>query len=206
LTIDQTFSWDDDAQMSDDVRPTGAYYTMREWRPATKELDMLFMLHGDEGDASAWAATATHGDRVALWGPREAFTPPADPEWYLLVADDTGLPAVAAILDSLAQDTVVRVFAEVDCEAEQQALASRPSLEVTWLYRRGAEPGSTTLLVDAVRAMPWPGGAPYVWGGGESHQMTAVRRYVRDECGVPSEAASLVAYWRSSGQAPVDDD
>ena len=37
---------------------------------------------------------------VALWGPRTGFEPAAETDWYLLVADETGLPAVAAILAS----------------------------------------------------------------------------------------------------------
>ena len=49
---------------------------------------------------------ARPGDPVALWGPRTAYAPPAGTDWYLLVADETGLPAVAAILESLPEGTV----------------------------------------------------------------------------------------------------
>ena len=54
------------------------------------------------------------------------------------------------------------------------------------------------------RSMPWPGGTPYVWGGGESRAMTAVRKYVRGEIGLPREAVSLVAYWRHAS-SPTND-
>lgn len=67
------------------------------------------------------------------------------------------------------------MFAEVADEAERQALPEAPSVEVTWLHRDGAPAGTTTLLADAVRAMPSPGGTPYVWGGGESRTVTQVR-------------------------------
>jgi len=145
---------------------------------------------------------------VALWGPRTAYAPPADTDWYLLAADETGLPAVAGILESLPEDTVARVFAEVDNPDERQELPSSPSVEVTWLYRDGAEAGTTTLLADAVRALPWPGGTPYAWGGGESRSMTAIRRYVRQEVGLTREQVSLVAYWRHRAHAsdPIDED
>lgn len=36
----------------------------------------------------------------------------------------------------------------------------------------------------------------YVWGGGESRAMTAIRRHVRSERGLPRDAVSLLAYWR----------
>ena len=194
--------------MPDADKPVGAYYTLRRWRPEVHELDMLFVLHGDTGPASAWAARARPGDPVALWGPRTAYAPPAGTDWYLLVADETGLPAVASILESLPEGTVARVFAEVDNADERQELPDAPSFEVTWLYRDGAQAGTTTLLADAVRALPWPGGTPYVWGGGESRTMTAVRKYVRQEVGLAREQVSLVAYWRHAAHAadPIDED
>src|SRR5918997_1977100 len=208
LTIDQSFSWEAHAQMPEEDRPVGAYYTLRHWRPEVHELDMLFVLHGDSGPASAWAADARPGDPVALWGPRTAYDPPSGTDWYLLVADETGLPAVAGILESLPPGTVARVVAEVDNPDERQELPTAPSFDVTWLSRDGAEAGTTTLLADAVRAMPWPGGAAYAWGGGESRTMTAVRRYVRQEIGLSREQVSLVAYWRHATHAadPIDDE
>ena len=44
---------------------------------------------------------AKRGDPVALWGPRTRTTRPADTDWLLLAADETGLPAVAVILEQL---------------------------------------------------------------------------------------------------------
>ncbi len=74
------------------------------------------------------------------------------------------------------------------------------------MYRNGAPAGTTTLLADAVRALPWPGGTPYVWGGGESRVMTAVRRHVRGEIGLSREQVSLVAYWRHADGANDSDE
>ena len=208
LTIDQSFSWEAHAQMPEEDKPVGAYYTLRRWRPEEQEIDMLFVLHGDTGTGSAWAGRARPGDPVALWGPRTAYDPPPDTDWYLLAADETGLPAVAGILESLPEGTVARVFAEVDNPGERQELPTGSSFDVTWLYRDGAPAGTTTLLADALRAMPWPGGTPYAWGGGESRAMTAVRRYVRQEVGLSREQVSLVAYWRHATHAadPIDDE
>lgn len=207
LTIDQSFTWAAYQEMPEEERPLGAYYTQRAWRPEVAELDLLFVLHGDEGAASRWAATAAPGDPVALWGPRTAWEPPADTEWYLLVADDTGLPAVAAILEWLPPDAVVRVVAEVEDDSEHQPLPPLgPSVEVTWLHRHGAAPGTTTLLPDAVRALDLPAGQPYVWGGGESRTMTQVRKHVRRELGFEREQVSLVAYWRHADHTADDPD
>lgn len=206
LTIDQSFTWIGYYEMSDEERPVGAYYTLRRWRPEVAEIDMLFVLHGDEGPASRWAKQAAPGQPVALWGPRTAWHPPADTDSYLLVADDTGLPAVAVILETLPADARVRVVAEVDHEAEQPALRVGPNVEIVWCHRNGAEAGTTTNLPDAVRSLELPSGTPYVWGGGESRTMTAVRTYVRHEVGLSREQVSLVAYWRHAAHADDEPD
>jgi NADPH-dependent ferric siderophore reductase len=201
LTIDESFSWDAFADMPEEDRPVGAYYTLRRWDPAAKRIEALFVLHGDEGPASAWASRAAIGDPAALWGPRSAFEPPAGTDRYLLVADETGLPAVAAILDALPDDAPVHVVAEVADAGSRQELAVRPSVTTTWLHRDGADAGTTTLLVEAVRTLPGPTPTTYVWGGGESRAMTAVRKLVRHERGLRREQVSLVGYWRHADHA-----
>lgn len=200
LTIDRSFSWEQHAAMPDEDKPVGAYYTVRRWRPDVAELDLLMVLHDDAGPASSWARRARPGDPVALWGPRTAYHPPPGTDRYLLVADETGLPAVAAILEHLPDGVDVQVVAESANEAEQQQLPERGGVRVLWLHRGDAPPGTTTLLADAVRSLPAPTGRPYVWGGAESRAMTDVRRHVRDSWGLPRDAVSLVAYWRAGGE------
>jgi NADPH-dependent ferric siderophore reductase len=196
LTIDRTFTWEGYTDMPEAERPVGAYYTLRRWHPARHELEMLFVLHEPAGPACEWAARAQAGDPVALWGPRTAFHPPAGTERYLLVADETGLPAVAAILDELHAEVPVQVLAEVADETEHQDLPVRPSVSVTWLHRNGADPGTTSLLADAAARLDVLGAGTYVWGGGESRSMTGVRKVIREGRGLDREAVSLVAYWR----------
>ena len=207
LSIGADFSWEGVREMAPEDQPVGAYYTLREWRPDAVELDILMVLHGDTGPASAWAGRAQVGDPVALWGPRTSWSPPAGTDSYLLVADETGLPAVAVILETLGPDAPIQVVAEVDDEAVRQALPDGDHITVTWLHRDGAEPGTTTALADAVRALPQPTGTPYVWGGAESRAMTQVRRHVRDTWGLPKDRVSLVGYWRHKAhESDVDTD
>jgi NADPH-dependent ferric siderophore reductase len=203
LTIDRSFTWEAHALMDPAEQPVGAYYTLRAWRPEAAELDVLMVLHGATGPASAWAERAAPGDPVALWGPRTAYHPPEGTRHLVLVADETGLPAVAVILEQLPAGWTAQVVAEVADEAERQSLPEVAGVDVTWCHRDGAEPGTTSLLVDGVRALPsFPPGT-YVWGGAESRSMTAVRRHVRGERGLAREDVSLVAYWRAPG-SPAD--
>ena len=212
LGIDQSFTWEAHARMPDEDKPVGNYYTVRRWRPEAAEIDVLMVLHDDHGDsdtgghASRWAARAQVGDKVALWGPRTAYDPPAGTEHWVLVADETGLPAVAVIIEQLPEGATAHVLAEVADAAEHQELPERDGVTVTWLHRDGAAPGTTSLLADAARELPTFDRPTYVWGGGESRAMTAVRRHVRDERGLGRGDVSLVAYWRHSTTTDADVD
>jgi NADPH-dependent ferric siderophore reductase len=133
--------------------------------------------------------------------------PPAGTDWHLIVVDDTGLPATARILESLGSTAPVLVFAQVDNEDERQPLPSAPNAQVTWLYRRGAAPGTTTLLPDAVRRAALPLGTPFVWGAAESRAMSAVRKYFRRDLGFHRSSVHLMAYWRHRAHSgdPLED-
>lgn len=212
LAVDaDTFSWEAYYLLDEAVRPVGAYYTVRHHRPEAAEIDLDVVLHGGTGPASRWAMGARPGTPVALWGPRTTFTPPgfpddADVDRYLLVADETGLPAVEVILGWLPAGIGADVVAEVDGPAGHRPLTDRPDVAVHWVHRHGAAPGTTTALVDGVRALPAPTGRPYVWGGAESRAMTAVRRHLRHEVGLPRERVSLTPYWRHAAHAADADD
>lgn len=206
LTIDTSFSWEQHFVTPEAERAVGGYYTVREWRPETRELVALFVLHGDSGHASAWAGRVQVGDPVALWGPRTSWSPPADVDDYLLVADETGTPAVAGVLDLLPADARIQVVLETSGPDEHQPLPDHPGATVTWVHRGDAEAGTaTSLLLDAVKALEWPGDGTFVFGGGESRALTQVRKHVRHERGLPRERVSLVAYWRhASDDTPPD--
>lgn len=206
LTIDASFTWEAHALMAEEDKPVGAYYTLRRWRPEATELDVHFVLHGDEGQASAWAARAQVGDPVALWGPREAYLPPDGTTGHLLVADETGLPALAAIIESLPAGSPVTAIVEVPDEAERQPLAGHVDLQVTWIHRDGQEAGTTTNLLDAVAALPELAPGTYAWGGGESRAMTAVRKLLRHERGMAREQVSMTGYWRHRAHEWDEDD
>ncbi len=216
LTIDQSFTWEAWQEMPEHDRPIGAYYTVREWRPESHELDLYFVLHGDlapsdehGGWAASWARSARRGDPVALWGPRTAWEPPTTVSEYLLVADDTGAPAVAAIIDSLSVGTAVRAIVEVDDADHAIEMPVRDGVHVQWIHRRGAAPGTTSLLLDAVRERVPPGssvGALYAWGGAESKTITAVRKYLRHDLGLARDQVSMTGYWRLGADDGIDDD
>jgi NADPH-dependent ferric siderophore reductase len=166
-------------------------YTVRRHRPDRAEIDVDFFLHGDHGRASAWAGRARAGDRVGFAGPRTHWRDNGGADWSLLVADETGVPALLAILETLPAGHRAVALVEVADERERQPVQTEADAEVSWLVR------GRTALVDAVRERELPWGRGRVWGGGESLAMRAVR----DELGRrPAVAAQhVLGYWRRGG-------
>lgn len=204
LNIGTDFTWDANGQLPEAEQVTGAYYSVRSWEPSVDGsgaswIDMWFVIHG-HGRASEWAAVANSGDQVALWGPRRTFEPPVGTDRYLLVTDESGFGATAALLDELAGD-LARPPISVVAEAEHPDLAVDfpvpPNGSIEWTFRNGIEPGLHQGLLDAVRALDI-GPGTYAYGAGESRQVSAVRRYLRDEIELAAEQVSMIAYWRRS--------
>lgn len=176
--------------------PHWAYYTCRRWRPEEGELDAWFVLHDHDGPISGWARHAQPGERVALWGPRSSFDPPEATTSLLLVGDETGLAAFAAVLEQADPSIAVQVLVECDDGQPVVELPARPGAEVTWVGRRGRERGTGTQLLDAVAALdPDPAGL-YAYGAGESRLVTAVRKHLRHDRAIPGPQVQMVGYWR----------
>jgi NADPH-dependent ferric siderophore reductase len=208
LTIDETFRWTDYEAMAEAARPVGAYYTVRHRRPEVGEIDCDVYLHDPAGWVSAWATRAEPGNPAALWGPRTAWAPPATTTEWLLVADETGIPALAAILEQRPSGLHARAFIEVGRGITRPELPSSDDVTITWLERGGRAAGTTDLLLEAVRVAAPPSPTTYVWGGAESRAMAAIRRHVRRELGLARENVSLTPYWRHADHVEdlVDDD
>jgi NADPH-dependent ferric siderophore reductase len=198
--IHERFRFADLDAITEARRPRGAYYTVSAWRPATGELDIWFVLHQHAGPVSSWAADASPGDRVALWGPRASFAPPRGARDFLLIGDDTAMPAITAMLDALPRTCRVRAVVETVDAAHIVPLNAHPLGIVDWVFRDGAPAGTGTALLDAVRRLRLHSSAElFVFGAGESRQMRALRRYCRDQLGLPPEQMRITGYWRRSG-------
>ncbi len=175
------------------TRPIGKDYTPRRVTPERVDLD--FVRHG-HGLASTWAERATIGDAAWIAGPTIGQGPPHDVDWFAVAGDETALPAIGRLLEELPSGVRAEVVIEVADAGEEQRLESGADVRVRWLHRDGAEPGTTTQLVDAVRALPWHDGRVYAWMAGESTAARAVRTYWRSERAVARDCLDVTGYWR----------
>jgi len=171
-------------------------YTVRAYDPAQAQIDVDFFLHGDHGRASAWATRAGPGDEVGFAGPRTHWQQRnGGADWSLLVADETGLPALLAILETLPAGHRATAVVEVGDDAERQPVETAADAELHWLSRGGRPPGTTTVLADALRGLDVPDGHGRAWGGAEARTMRAMRDHLRER-GMARASVQALGYWK----------
>ena len=163
-------------------------FTPRRYDVAAGELVIDFALH-EHGVASEWARRAAVGDVLGAGGPRGSFVVRYDFDWYLLVGDEAGLPAIGRRLEELPAGAEVFVVAQVEGPDEELELPGSPTLR--WIHRSRGDS-----LVDAVRALDLPGGDGFVFAGAENAEVRALREHVFDERGIPREHTRISAYWK----------
>ncbi|MFJ9726956.1 siderophore-interacting protein [Streptomyces sp. NPDC101209] len=196
--------WQAWRELPDDVRAVMRSYTLRALRHDPDEVDIDFVLHTPAGPASAWAARAVAGDRVLILGPAIAdnrairFRPPEDTDLMVLWGDESALPAVSAVLESLPPGTPARVWLEVRDAGNIQDLPTAADAEITWLVRDDGDPAPCSpLALDALRAARLPiCERPYVWIAGESGCVKELRRHFVRERGIDRRRVTFVGYWR----------
>ncbi|MFJ8747938.1 siderophore-interacting protein [Streptomyces sp. NPDC102441] len=183
-------------------RPWVRNYTVRRIRPESAELDIEFALHGDT-PACSWALGARPGDPAGVFDIGMTYLPPADAVGQLLVADESAVPAVLAILEDAPASLVAEVFLEVPETADIRKDAEAPEgVRVHWLARDGSDALPGRLALDAVKAATLPPGRSYTWAAGESGLVTGVRRHLVRDRGVPKPDIAFHGYWRNGRSSP----
>lgn len=173
-------------------RPAMRDYTPRAYDAEANLLDIEFVLHGDEGLASGWAARARPGDEVGVGGPRGSFVVPTGFDWHLLVGDETALPAIARRLEELPEGVRAIAVIETADARDRRELKSRAALDLHWV-----QSGAPDALAQVVRSLPLPrDGEGFAWAGGEAASMVAVRQALVDGHGLDKSRVRASAYWK----------
>jgi NADPH-dependent ferric siderophore reductase len=189
--------------LPDGRRPTIRTFT--PWRVDTEalELDLGIVVHG-KGAASEWADEAKPGDIGAISGPGRGYVVDRDAPAYLLAGDETAIPAITQLLETLPADTPVHVHVEIGHTDARVSLPDHPRATVEWHeLPSGATPGAA--LVDAVTAAEL---APRtkVWAAGEAAAVWRIRRHLFDDLGLPRAQAAVRGYWKHGRAADSDED
>lgn len=168
-------------------------YTVRSVDTAARTLTVDFVVHGDQGIAGPWAATAQPGDPVLFSGPGGAYSPDSDADWHLFAGDAAAIPAICAALEALPADARGVAHLLVDDEAEKLEITHPAGVALHWHFHSpsGSDPD---LLAGAIRDGAWLDGRVQVFAHGERESMKAIRALLRER-GLPRDDLSLSGYW-----------
>jgi len=185
--------------------PASREYTVRRYDAATGEIALDVALHPG-GLGSDWAQAVEPGAVVHVAGPPGGLIVPHAFDRYLLAGDITALPAIARWLEELPRTAAGWAFTEVADPSQEIFLSAPERVEVRWLHRGKVPPGCSDLLGQALRsvAVP-PGERVYVWLAGEAGALKPLRRWVRDDLGVPRDDVDATGYWER-GVADFDEE
>ncbi|NUU16836.1 siderophore-interacting protein [Cellulomonas humilata] len=182
------------ASLPPDAQPRQRSYTVRAFDPAAGELTLDFVVHGDEGIAGPWAASAKPGDEVLLSGPGGAWSPDPGAASHLFAGDASALPAIAVALERLPADAVGHAVVEVHGPEDEIPLTSPAGVQVLWVHQGVAVAGLA--LVDTVVALPELPAPVSAFVHGEAGAVRELRKHVRTDRGVTREQLSVSGYWR----------
>jgi NADPH-dependent ferric siderophore reductase len=184
-----------------DDRPVMRDFTPRRFDAQRGTLTIDFALH-EAGPATSWAAAAKIGDTLMIGGPKGSTVVPDDFDWYLLIGDETAIPAMGRRVEELRAGVPVATFAVIADAAEAQTFRSRAALNQFWIPRDGAT-DDAAMLRAALAYYRLPAGDGFVWIAAEAKVARDLRNLIVDERGHPKEWTKAAGYWLR-GEAGAD--
>ncbi|VFR24406.1 iron-chelator utilization protein [plant metagenome] len=182
-------------------RPAARDYTPRRFDAERRELDLEFVLHG-EGPAATWAAQAAPGQVLGVGGPRGSFVLQGEFDAYLLVGDETALPAIARRLEELPAHAHAHAVILVDDAEDHIAFQSEAHVAVHWVHRRALPAGGEVdALRVAVGSLALPAEGVYAWVAAESATAKALRQYLVETLNMPRQWVKAAGYWKQGAVA-----
>lgn len=165
-------------------------YTPRRYDAERGTLEIDFALH-EAGPATVWAMAAQEGEPAEIGGPRGSQVISGPITRWLLIGDETALPAIARRIEEMAPGTPVTSLVAVAGPAEEQKIATAADHVGLWVHR--ADPTDAAALCAALARIPLPEGT-FVWIAAEAGVARALRAAL-SERGHPAAWLKASGYW-----------
>ena len=172
-------------------------FTPRYHDAALRQLTLDVVLH-DHGAATDWARAADIGDDAAVSGPGRSEAIDDAARSHLLVGDESAIPAIGQLLESIDPDHRVDVHIEITAPNAVLELPSHPTAAVTWHALPADAPPGTAMVavVEAVAELP-----DSVWVAGEAAAVQRIRTHLFDERGRTRANVTARGYWKHGRSA-----
>lgn len=183
------------ARLAEGPAPVRRTYTVRRFDPASQELTIDFVDHGDNGPASAWANRAAPGAFLGFAGSSAPKLMSFEADWYLVAADLSAIPVASVTLEALPRDARGVAIFEVPSEADCQEIDAPEGIAVHWLSHPDAHVPSNAQEA-FIRALDWPEGRVQTYIAGESGVIKALRGFVHNDMQIPRPDTYVSGYWK----------
>lgn len=169
-------------------------YTVRAFNKQTKALTVDFAVNDHQGLGTDWAKNAQLGDYLGIAGPGDTKHTNYDADWHLLVADLTGLPAAAAVLEKLPKNAKGTAFLQVPTKQDKQIINCPEGVNINWVINPDL---TKNALLTAVQNTYWLSGEPAIFIAAEIRQVKAIKKYVKDMPGYSNKQTYASGYWKA---------
>lgn len=174
-------------------------YTPRAFDNTAQTLTIDFALHEGAdvktGPATYWAINAKPGDQLQIGGPRGSTIIAPDFDWWLLIGDETALPAIARRLAERPARTKVKAIISVAGPADEQGFETSPDCEIIWLHRATDQAADPSLLLALLQTIDPPEGDGFLWIAAEATVARAARDYLVNTRGHRLAWTKSSGYW-----------
>lgn len=153
-----------------------------------QELEIQFVIHG-AGQASTWAAQAKPGDFLGVGGPKGSLLIPMQFDWFLMMGDETAIPAISRRLAELPAEAQVTVMIELEHPESQFNFVSAARVELFWLHQQQT-------LQQQLATWSLPPGEGFVWAAGESLSMREIYAQLINKYSIDKSRLRISSYWK----------
>ncbi|MEO0493066.1 MAG: siderophore-interacting protein [Actinomycetota bacterium] len=177
--------------LADQRRPA-----LRTFTPVALDEDELTIdiVRHPGGAISDWSETAEPGDPCAVSGPGRGETIDESAERYVLLGDETAIPAIEQLLGVIPASIEVEVHLEVEHPDARLRLPSHPAATVTWHDAIDGDRPGASLRGAVADATIDPG--TRVWAAGEAAAVQAIRKHLFDDRDMPRAHTTIRGYWK----------
>ncbi|MGI9641393.1 MAG: siderophore-interacting protein [Acidimicrobiia bacterium] len=178
--------------LADGTRPIIRTLTPRRFDTDRLEL-ALDIVHHDGGVLTSWADAARTGSApdVAVSGPSRGHEIDADASAFILIGDETAIPAICQLLEFL-PGVPIQTFIAV--RGIDGRVDLHRSVDERWhlvesprdLGNAAVEHLASTNLADG----------SYIWAAGEAASMQAIRKYLFTDRAFPRQRTTIRGYWK----------
>jgi NADPH-dependent ferric siderophore reductase len=192
------------------AEPSARDFTPRLFSRAQQTLAIDFVLHA-HGPAATWARSARVGDSLQIGGPRGSTVVADDFDWYLMVGDESALPAIGRRVEELRASVPVTTVVAIENHGEQQSFSTAADWRPHWIERDREGSDDASAMLRILQDIDLGTGDGFVWIAAETTVARTVRRYVLETRRQPAAWLKAAAYWtqgdgraiESIGEAPA---